>query len=277
MQPSLLGLNTRGEWMPKLLSAPSFLDDLPISFLEVIADNFLEASASSTHLNAVAQRAPVHLHCVGMNLGGYDPLDMDYIAKIKELSKQVNARVLSDHLCIQVHEGVHVHDLLPFAWNQDSLARISERVDQVQQTLGRQIAVENLSQYIYFADSTWSEAEFLHKLCEKTGCGLLVDVNNLVVNEKNYAIDPIAELDIMAECTILESHLAGSEKVDSLWIDTHGSDVEPRTFELFAYLQSKKSEPIPVVYERDTNVPPLEEVMEHCRNIQAQLERTADG
>ncbi len=266
-----VGLNMRSEWVHPLLRTPI----LPISFVEVIADNYLEPSANHAPLRNIAKRAPLHLHCVGMNLGGYDPIDVEYIGKLRSFADSLNPRVISDHLCVQAHKGVYVHDLLPFPWNTKSLERISSRIDQTQQILGRQLAVENLSQYVFFADSKWSEAEFLQKLCEKTGCGLLVDINNLVVNEKNHNIDPQPELDIMLACKVLEAHVAGSEWIDSVWVDTHGSDVEPRTFELLSYFVSsyrkKCSIPIPIVYERDTNLPPIEEVLDQCRKIKNHL------
>jgi len=268
-----VGLNLNGPWMRDMANTPSLFADSPLSFFEVIADNFFEPTANTTVLHTLAEKNPVHLHSVGMNIGGFDPICVEYIAKIKTLVDIINPRVVSDHLCVQAHNGIYVHDLLPFPWNQGSFERVASRIDQIQQSLGRQLAVENLSQYVFFEKSKWTEAEFLQKLCSQTGCGLLVDLNNLVVNEKNYSIDAQSQLSILKECPVLEAHVAGSEKLDNLWVDTHGSDVEPRTLELLNVLQKGRDLPVPVVYERDTNITTIQEAFEQCRRIQSSMDK----
>jgi uncharacterized protein (UPF0276 family) len=184
-------------------------------------------------LEQIAERYPVVMHGVSLSIGSTDPLDFEYLAKLKRLSREVNARWISDHLCWTGVAGRTTHDLLPLPLTEESLAHVAARVRTVQEFLERPLVLENSSTYVTFAASTIPEWEFLARLTEETGCGLLLDVNNFYVNSRNHDFDPDEYLRGIPADRVTQFHLAGHTDLGTHCIDTHDGRVVDRVWELY--------------------------------------------
>jgi uncharacterized protein (UPF0276 family) len=186
-QPEGAGIGLRAPHLGEIFSG-----DYQIPWLAILADNYLVGGGfERDHLRAVAERYPLSLHCIGMNLGGIDPLDRDYLKRIKSLSAELGAHWVSDHLCFCQVQGDFLPDLLPLPYSPEALQHISERIATTQDILGEQILLENASAYLSYSESTMGEIEFLAELAQLADCKILLDVNNLYVNHINLATDLI--------------------------------------------------------------------------------------
>ena len=248
------------------LRAPHYaqvLDTLPsIGFLEVHSENFFHAGGAAMHvLERVRQHYPISLHGVGLSLASADALAKRHLEKLALLVESTEPALVSEHLCWGAMDGVHLNDLLPFPYSREALILLTERVEQVQERLGRRILIENLSAYVQFRDSEMSECVFLAELVQRSGCGLLLDVNNLYVNAQNSGFDAQTEmsqlLDGIPAGVIGEIHLAGHNQGDMCLIDTHGSRVCEAVWALYGHVL-KQYGPVPTLIEWDTDVPSLE-------------------
>lgn len=257
-----LGVGLRGPHVPDILARKP-----PVPWFELLTDNHLSAGgALRRQAEAVAERYPVALHGVNLSLGGADPLDLGYLGRVRELARRIRARHVSEHLAFTACNGLHSHDLLPLPWTEEALQRIASRVRQTQDFLGQRILVENISAYLEYRHSAMSEGDFLHELCDRTGCGLLLDLNNLYVNAANHGHDPVALLDAMPLEHVGEIHLAGYETRGSLLIDTHGGMVADAVLELFVRAVPRLPE-VPVLFEWDTNLPPWPELWQELQRL----------
>ena len=236
----------------------------PLGFVEVHSENFFaDGGAALAVLHQARALYPVSLHGVGLGLGsaaGLDPWHLDRLARLAERIEPVR---VSDHACFAraaLADGVtHANDLLPIAFTDDSLALMATHVSQVQDRLRRTLLVENLSSYVSFADDAMSEAEFFVQLCRRTGCGMLLDVNNIMVNALNAgAQDPSAScrafIDALPAALVGEIHVAGYCELDAIVIDDHGSRVRPAVWALCEHALRRLG-PLPVLVEWDTDVP----------------------
>lgn len=229
-----------------------------LAFLEVHSENFfLEGGASMHALERARDAYPVSLHGVGLSLGSADRLADEHLAKLKRLVDRVEPALVSEHLCWGAVSGVHFNDLLPLPHTGETLALLAARIDHVQSTLGRRILVENLSSYVAFRDDDMSETAFLAELARRTGCGLLLDLNNLYVNAVNFGFDPIERLAELDGNAIGEIHLAGHAVVDDCLVDTHGSVVCDPVWGLYAHA-CERFGPKPTLIEWDTDLPALD-------------------
>ncbi len=257
-----LGVGLRGPHVPDILAQQP-----PIPWFELLTDNHLSAGGALRHqAEAVAERYPVALHGVNLSLGGTDPLDLDYLGRVQELARRVRARHISEHLAFTSCHGLHSHDLLPLPWTEEALQHVTDRVRRTQDFLGRRILVENISTYLEYRHSSMSEGDFLRELCRRTGCGLLLDLNNIHVNAVNHGHDPVAQLDTMPLEHVGEIHLAGYEARGNLLIDTHGGTVADAVLDLFARAAPRLPE-IPVLFEWDTNLPPWSAVWQEFQRL----------
>ncbi len=248
------GLSLRIEYLDDFLN-----NDHPIQHFEIIADNWL---SPGPHHNKLEQLSgELHFHCVGMNLAGIDPLNKNYINKIKALSDKFKPTLISDHLCFQKHNNNCHHDLLPFAYNQKNLDRVIHRVDSVQQQLGQAIAIENLSYYLTFNTSSMTEADFLNQLCHATNSFILLDLNNIHINELNLKISIRQFLDEIEFKYVKEIHLAGANVGNDLIVDDHGADINEQVLELLQQCLPKMTNSCTVFYERDTDLPTFEHLL----------------
>lgn len=203
-------------------------------WFEAISENFMDSGGRPRAvIRAVAERYPLVLHGVSLSIGSTDPLDFGYLTALKRLADEVRPAWVSDHLCWTGVNGRNSHDLLPMPLTEESLAHVAGRVRQVQDYLERPLILENPSSYVRFAQSTIDEPDFLAALAEETGCGLLLDVNNVYVTCFNAGVDPLTYLDAFPCDRVVQMHLAGHQDVGSHLIDTHDRPVRPEVWELF--------------------------------------------
>ena len=231
-----------------------------IGFFEVHAENYMGAGGPPhRYLSAIRERYPLSLHGVGLSIGADRPLDKDHLQRLNQLIERYAPGLFSEHLAWSTHDTGFFNDLLPVPYTSETLLRVAEHIDQVQSFLGRQMLLENPSTYLAFAESTYSEIDFIAEVVRRTGCGLLLDVNNVYVASTNQQWDPIAYIDAYPLAHVQEIHLAGytreaDDKGRPLLIDTHNRPVDEIVWDLFAHT-IKRIGPIPTLIEWDANVP----------------------
>lgn len=233
-----------------------------IGWFEVHPENYMgDGGSPHAYLSAIRQDYPLSLHGVGMSLGGVDPLDQAHLSRFASLVERYQPALVSEHLAWATHKGDFLNDLLPLPLTQEALDVMAEHVDQMQSALKRQVLVENPSTYLSFEGEVMEEPEFLVALAARTGCGLLLDVNNVYVSACNHGFDPVAYIDAIPPGLIGEVHVAGHavEEINGtqLRIDDHGSAVVDEVWKLFGRLIERVG-PKPSLVEWDTNVPPWE-------------------
>jgi uncharacterized protein len=228
-----------------------------VDWFEIISENFLDSRGRPRYvLEQVAERYPVVMHGVSLSIGSSDPLDFDYLSKLKRLAGEVRARWVSDHLCWTGVAGRNTHDLLPLPLNEESLRHVSERVRIVQDYLERPIVLENPSTYITFADSTMPEWEFLARLTDETRCGLLLDVNNVFVSSVNHDFDPREYLRAIPADRVVQFHLAGHTNLGTHCIDTHDGEVVDEVWQLYR-IAYELTGGVSTLLEWDARLPPF--------------------
>jgi len=224
-----LGLGLRSVHFEQILA-----ERPPIGWFEAISENFMDSGGRPRAvIRAIAEHYPVVLHGVSLSIGSADPLNLDYLARLKRLAAEVKPAWISDHLCWTGVLGLNSHDLLPMPLTEESLGHVAGRVRRVQDFLERPLILENPSSYVRFAQSTMEEPEFLRRLADETGCGLLLDVNNVYVSCFNAGTDPVAYLDAFPCESVVQMHLAGHQHRGTHIIDTHDRPVRPEVWELF--------------------------------------------
>ena len=203
----------------------------PIGFFEVHAENYMGAGGRPhAQLAALREHYALSVHGVGLSIGSMQPLDGDHLARLKVLCDRYEPESFSEHLAWSSHDGVYFHDLLPLPYTRQTLVRVAEHVDEVQTALGREMLLENPSTYVSLTESAIPEVDFLGEVSERTGCGLLLDVNNVFVSAQNHGIEPLLYLESFPLDRVKEIHLGGhDEGVDDagarLLIDSHGSPI----------------------------------------------------
>ena len=258
--------------------AQTILKDKPeIPWFELIADDLLLASGRQRVVDKLCERYPVALHAVGLNIAGPDPIDRSYLTALEGVYKQIGAAWLSDHLCWSAAGKRQHFDLLPFAFTESMLDYLSPRVHQVQGCLQRPLVLENISYYQRFQQDEMSEWEFTAGLMQKTGCKMLLDLNNLWTNATNFDLDPYKELDALSRVIkgddIVQIHVAGSkyhahpdDKSKGYWVDTHGEKVPMAVCGLLKTALDRFGD-IPVIIERDNNLPGFDELAAERREL----------
>ncbi|MHC9234748.1 MNIO family bufferin maturase [Pseudooceanicola sp. 502str34] len=231
-----------------------------VGWLEIHAENYMgQGGRPLAQLRALRERFPVSVHGVGLSIGGPDPLDADHLARLRDLCHWLDPHSFSEHLAWSTHDGAYLNDLLPLPYTDATLARVCDHVDEVQEVLGRQMLLENPSSYLAFDESTWDEVGFLAEISRRTGCGLLLDVNNVFVSAVNLRLDPRAYIEAFPLEAVGEIHLGGhDEDADDhgapLLIDSHGRAVADPVWALLD-LTLARGGPKPVLIEWDTDVP----------------------
>jgi len=253
--PAHAGVGFKPEHFRDILAAVQ-----PIGFFEVHAENYMGAGGPPhAQLGALRERYALSVHGVGLSIGSMQPLNSDHLARLKVLCNRYKPESFSEHLAWSSHAGVYFNDLLPLPYTRQTLVRVAEHIDEVQTTLGRTMLLENPSNYIGIAESTIPEVDFLTEVAKRTGCGLLLDVNNVFVSAKNQGTDPLVYLEAFPLDRVREVHLGGhDEELDDaggpLLIDTHASSVADAVWTLYAYLIARTG-PIPTLIEWDNNLP----------------------
>ena len=240
-----------------------------VDWFEVISENFLGSEGRPARvLEQVAERYPVAMHGVSLSIGSTDPLDREYLAQLKELADRLPAAWVSDHLCWTGVAGRNTHDLLPLPLDEPTLRHVAERIRVVQDLLERPLVLENPSAYVSFARSTMPEPEFLGRLCEDSGCGLLLDVNNVFVTCFNDDLDPEAYLRAVPPERVVQYHLAGHTHLGTHVIDTHDDHVVPEVWRLYA-LACELFPARTTLIEWDARIPPFEVVQAEAEAARA--------
>jgi uncharacterized protein (UPF0276 family) len=255
----------------------AILDGEPdVGFFEVHAENYMGAGGPPhRYLETIAERYPLSLHGVGLSIGGAGPLDPDHLGRLRALIKRYRPQSFSEHLAWSTHDTGFLNDLLPLPYTPDTLERVASHVDQTQQTLGRRMLLENPSTYLLFEESTIEEIDFLESVAARTGCGLLLDVNNVMVSAVNHRLDPYAYIDRFPAEHVGEIHLAGYDEAadgagDRLLIDAHASEVLADVFALYEYTLGRTG-PVPTLVEWDNEVPAFPTLHAEARRVDAAL------
>jgi uncharacterized protein (UPF0276 family) len=205
-----------------------------VDFFEILSENYMHTGGRPLHiLDQVAERYPIVMHGVSMNIGTTDPLDRDYLRQLLALQQRCGARWISDHLCFTGVSGTNTHDLLPMPTTHEALRHVSKRVHQVQDILGQPLILENPSTYLEYTVTELSEAEFFTALCRETGCGMLLDVNNVFVCASNHDQDAEAYLRALPWDHVVYFHLAGHTVYPTHRLDTHDHPVCDEVWQLY--------------------------------------------
>lgn len=248
----------------------------PVAWFEVHPENYFGGGPNLAALTALRADYPLSLHGVGMGLGSAVEPDLEHLAAFRRLIDRLEPASVSEHLCWNRTERECFNDLLPLPYTEAALDLLCRRVTQVQETLGRRLLIENLSSYVAFAADAIPEGEFLAELARRSGCGLLVDINNLWVNQLNLGRDARAALAALPAGAVGELHVAGFEhRDDGLVLDTHGTPVAAEVWALLdeAY---RRFGPVATLLERDTNLPPFAELRDEAALIETALERARE-
>lgn len=251
---------------------PHILENNPdIPWFELLADNWLaEGGLDTTLLCAICERYPVALHGVNLSLGSLDPLDYEYLKKIKKLIKQTNAAWYSEHCSFSSFNGNRTPDLLPLPYTLEAVEHISRRILDVQDFLGHNILIENVSCYVECKDNELSEAEFLQEILQRTGCQLLLDINNVYVNSVNHHFNPKTFLKSIPIDRVQQIHLGGHDQQPGFLLDTHGQRISPQVWELFMFFMNSAG-PIPTLLEWDHDIPDWHTLMEEQQKAEHYL------
>ena len=233
-----------------------------VPWFEVLLDNHTaQGGLVPRQLAAVRRHYPISFHCVGLSLGGVDALDRQYLATLKRMVSEYQPTQISDHLCFTQHGEHHFNDLLPIPYTRESLDHVSSRIDEVQEYLGRRLLVENVSMYLQFESSEMNEAQFMSELVSRTGCGILLDINNAYVNEFNHGYSAKDFIDTIPIEHVAEVHLAGFEDKKEYLIDAHNNRVSKQVWQLFEYYLQHGHD-APVLIEWDNDIPEFDVLLD---------------
>ena len=236
-----------------------------LGFFEIHAENYMGAGGPPhRYLSAIRDLYPLSLHGVGLSIGGPGRLDADHLMRLKALIDRYQPGLFSEHLAWSTHETGYLSDLLPLPYTAATLQTVCDHIDETQSVLGRQMLLENPSSYLRFAESSFDEAGFIAEVVRRTGCGLLLDVNNVFVSARNLATGAMDYLAAYPLSHVQEIHLAGHDVIvengGAVLIDLHAAPVVDDVWQLYAAVIGKTG-PLPTLIERDANVPPLAELV----------------
>jgi len=253
-----IGLGLRRPFIERIAASPPEA----IDWYEIAPENYVGRGGLAVRaLEKIAATRPLIAHGLQLSLGSLDPLNFDYLKALKAFLREWKIAWFSDHLCVASRFGHYFHDLLPLPFTQEAAAHVAERARIVQDIIEVPLALENVSYYLSPAPPEMTEWNFVREILNRSGCALMLDVNNIYVNAVNHGFDPKTYLDAVAHEKILQIHIAGHDRNPSgLIIDTHGQPIVHDVWELLIYLGQKRGLP-PVLIERDTNIPPLEELL----------------
>ena len=232
----------------------------PVGFFEVHAENYMGAGGlPHAQLGALRERYALSIHGVGLSIGSLEPLDREHLARLKVLCERYQPESFSEHLAWSSHGDVYFNDLLPLPYTRETLAKVVEHIDQTQTALGRTMLLENPSTYIAFAESTMTEVDFMDEVSKRSGCRLLLDVNNVFVSARNQGTDPQSYLDAFPLDRVKEIHLGGHDRACDdagvpLLIDSHGSPIANEVWTLYQRVIARAG-PVATLIEWDNNVP----------------------
>jgi uncharacterized protein (UPF0276 family) len=245
-----------------------------IGFFEIHAENYMGSGGPPhRYLAEIRGHYPLSLHGVGLSIGADGPLDRDHLQRLKHLVERYQPGLFSEHLAWSTHDALFLNDLLPLPYTTETLARVTNHIDEVQETIGRQMLLENPSTYLAFAESTYSEIDFIAEIVLRTGCGLVLDINNVYVASTNQQWDPVRYIDAYPLTHVQEIHLAGftpeaDDKGRPFLIDTHDRPVDGIVWDLFEHTTSRRG-PVPTLIEWDAKVPAWPELKAEADRAEA--------
>lgn len=259
--PNLSFLPLRGGVGLKPAHLPAIFETTPdIGFFEIHAENYMgDGGPPHRWLGLIRQDYPLSLHGVGLSIGGAQPLNRDHLARLRRLIDRYQPGLFSEHLAWSTHDAGFLNDLLPVPYTSEALSRVTAHIDQVQDSLGRQMLLENPSTYLRFTESTWDEVDFIAEITRRTGCGLLLDVNNVMVTCTNQLCDPYAYVSRYPLAAVQEIHLAGHAREEDeagrpLLIDSHDRPVSDPVWQLYSHT-IRLTGPQPTLIEWDNELP----------------------
>ena len=253
-----------------------FLDTLPdVGWVEVHSENYFGDGQPLRLLEQVRDHYPLSLHGVGLSLGSSDDLNLEHLRHLKRLIERIAPGLVSDHISWSSVGGRYLNDLLPIPYTEESLALICRHIEQTQEFLGRRILVENAASYLQFTHSTIPEWEFVAQVASRTGCGILLDINNIHVSATNHGFDASAYLRAVPVKSVEEFHLAGYTDTGSLLIDTHGAPVFDAVWALYGEALARFGN-IPTLIEWDTELPALEVLLDEAAKAKRMMESKRD-
>ena len=259
------GLGLRTEHFQDVLN-----DKINIDWFEVVSENFMVDGGKPKHyLHSIRELYPMVMHGVSLSIGSTDPLNFDYLRKLKVLTNELQPEWISDHLCWTGAHEKNSHDLLPLPYNDEALHHVCKRVEQVQEFLGRPILLENVSSYLSYKNSTMTEWQFFNEVARRSGCEILLDINNIYVSARNHDFNPQDYLNGIAKDKVKQFHLAGHSDYGDYVIDTHDHPVADPVWQLYEKALQRFGW-ISTMIERDDNIPPLAELLaevDTARNI----------
>lgn len=253
--PARPGVGYKAQHLSAIMADPG-----PVRWLEIHAENYMGAGGRPlAQLRHLAERFPISVHGVGLSIGGEGPLDRDHLARLRTLCDWLKPASFSEHLAWSTHDGAFLNDLLPLPYTPATLAKVCDHINEVQDTLGRRMLLENPSTYLAFAETSMGEVEFLTEIARHTGCGLLLDVNNVYVSGVNQNYDPVGYLEDFPLHLVGEIHLGGhdedrDDQGNRLLIDSHGAEVVDPVWALYARLIARAGA-LPTLIEWDNDVP----------------------
>lgn len=231
-----------------------------VDWFEIISENFMVGGGKPKHyLHRIREHYPIVMHGVSLSIGSSDPLNIDYLKRLRTLAAEVEPEWVSDHLCWTGIHHVNSHDLLPLPYTEESLEHVADRVRQVQDFLGRRILLENPSSYLDFNASTLTEVEFLGEVAQRTDCLILLDINNIYVSARNHGFNPLDYMQAVDPARVCQFHLAGHSDYGDYVIDTHDQDVRNEVWELYRHAIQRFGK-VSTMIERDDNIPPFPEL-----------------
>jgi uncharacterized protein (UPF0276 family) len=266
------GIGLRTQHFPDLLEHWPKMD-----WFEAVTENFMDTEGRPLHiLEQVRKRYPVALHGVSLSIGSCDALNLNYLDKLKALVTRIDPVIVSDHLCWSGVDGYNLHDLLPLPFTEEAIKHIARRIESVQDFLGRQILLENVSTYVTYKHSVIPEWEFLVEVATRSGCGILLDLNNIYVNSKNHQFDPYEYIEAIPGNLVGQFHIAGHTDMGTFLFDTHSAPVIDPVWELYRFALTRWGQ-ISTLIEWDEDIPSFERLSEECaraRKIYQEFEHT---
>ena len=268
--PPCAGIGLRAEHYAEFVSTKP-----AVGFIEAHSENYFGRGGKPLRYLELARRDyPLSLHGVGLSIGSIDPLSVAYLTRLRELTARFEPTLVSDHLCWSSVGGVYANDLLPLPFTAEAIAHVVSRVQQVQETLGRSILLENVSSYLEYGDSAMPEWTFLAEVAARSGCGILLDVNNIFVSAHNHGFDAQTYLAAIPRDAVREIHLAGfvARQFDDgdILIDTHSAPVAEPVWALYRQALQRFG-PTPTLIEWDTDLPPLADLVAEAGKADAML------
>ena len=240
-----------------------------VDWFEIISENYMvDGGKPLDYLTRIREHYPMVMHGVSMSIGSTEPLNFDYLKQLKSLIKRVEPEWISDHLCWTGVNGLNLHDLMPLPYTEEAIKHVADRVSQVQDYLGQQILLENVSSYVSYSDSVMTEWEFYNEVTERADCNMLLDINNIYVSAYNHNFDPYTYLTAMPSKRVHQFHLAGHTQEDNLIIDTHDHPIADPVFDLYAAAVEHFGR-VSTMIERDDNIPPLPELLAELEQVKS--------